>query len=333
MDEPTGRQGFDYAAYFQRIRDLERLGAAPDEVTWRERHQPPDRPVDALLYLGCNVLITSHLAIEVVAVLKRLGVDFEAVGGPQYCCGIVHHTQGGAPAASRLSAATVNKFESFKANTLIMWCPSCDMHVDEIVLPTIAPGFQPEITHATQFLADRAASLPFEREVPTRVAVHAHVGTPRQERDAAAGVSLLQAVPGVEVVGTVASAELGYHCPTPTSPEAQRSFVAQRRRLLDEAAAMGADTVATLYHSCHREWCGEHADTLAVRNYISIVAEALGCAAEDRYRRLRQSTSIDEVVAASEPEWTAQGWDEARARRAAASFFPDLGAEQLTTNG
>ena len=333
MARSSGGQDFDYAAYFRRIRELEGLAAAPHEVTWREKHVEPERPVDTLLYLGCNVLITSHLAIEVVAVLDKLGLDFEAVGGPQYCCGIVHHTQGNAPAASRLSGATVNKFESFRANTLIMWCPSCDMHFDEIVLPTVAPDFAPTITHATQYLADRAEELPFETEVTTRVAVHTHGGTSRQERDAAAGVKLLTAVPGVEVVGTVSSSELGYHCPTPTTAEARSLFTRKRARMLQDARDLGADTVVTLYHSCHREWSSEHTPDLAVRNYISIVAEALGCAAEDRYRRLRQATSVDEVVAASAPEWLARGWDEERARAAARFFFPDVEAPKATANG
>ncbi len=331
MNATPSVRGFDYAAYFRRIRDLERLGLAPEEVTWQERHRAPSRPVDVLLYLGCNVLITSHLAIEVVAVLKRLGLDFAAVGGPQYCCGIVHHTQGDAPAASRLSTATVGKFESFGARTLIMWCPSCDMHFDEVVLPTVGRDFAPTITHATQFLADRAADLPFEQEVPARVAVHTPGGTARQERDAAAALRLLAAVPGVEVVGTVSSTRLGYHCPTPTTPQAREVFEEVRAGLLRDAHAMGADTVVTLYHSCHREWCGEHSDALGVRNYISLVAESLGCSAEDRYRRLRQARTVDELVAASEPEWTAQGWDEAQARAVAEAFFPQAG--QATTNG
>ena len=30
----------------------------------------------------------------VTAVFDRLGLDYIAVGGPTYCCGIVHHRQG-----------------------------------------------------------------------------------------------------------------------------------------------------------------------------------------------------------------------------------------------
>jgi len=52
-----------------------------------------------VLYLGCNVLRTSHLVQTVIAVFDLLGIDYVAVGGPTYCCGIVHHQQGTAPPA------------------------------------------------------------------------------------------------------------------------------------------------------------------------------------------------------------------------------------------
>jgi len=330
-DEPPA--GFDYAAYFRRIRELERLSAGADEITWREKYEPPQRAVDVLLYLGCNVLITSHLAMEVVAVFKKLGIDFEAIGGPQFCCGIVHHSHNDQAAASRLSSATVSKMESYQAKTLVMWCPSCDMQFDEVVIPTVAQDFGPTITHATEFLADRADTLPFANAVPARVAVHTHVGHPRQERDAAAALSLLAAVPGVEVAGVISSERLGYHCPTPTDAEAARVFQEERARMLEQAAAMGADTVVTLYHSCHREWCELSTEELPIRNYISLVAEALGCGAEDRFTTLRQSNDPAAVAAASRAQWTSHGWDEQRARHVTETHFPIVAKNYDTTNG
>ena len=265
--------------------------------------------------------------------LRKIGIDFEAVGGPQFCCGIVHHGQGDVGAATRLSSATVSKLDSYRAKTLIMWCPSCDMHFDEVVAPTVAQDFAGTITHATPFLADRADDLPFTKRVPSRVAVHTHDARPQQERDARAALTLLQAVPGVEVVGTVSSPLLGYHCPTPPTPEARRVFEQERGRLLGEGRALGADTVVTLYHSCHREWSQMHRDDLAIRNYICLVAEALEYGSDDRYRRLRPARRVDELVAASEPQWSRQGWDRQRATKVARAYFPEVPDEYRTDNG
>lgn len=333
MPESAKESAFDYAGYFRRIRELERLAVNADEITWREKYEPPQRAVDVLLYLGCNVLITSHLAVEVTAVLKKLGTDFEAIGGPQFCCGIVHHSEGDLGAAGRLSLSTVQKMESYGAKTLIMWCPSCDLHFDEVVLPTVGQGFTPTITHATQYLSERVADLPFEVPVHTRVAVHTHVGHDRQERDSQACLSLLSAVPGVEVVGTVSSSLLGYHCPTPANPDARKLFMTERARMVAEAQQMGADTIVTLYHSCHREWCDLQSPDLAIRNYISIVAESLGCGAEDRYVKLRQAKDAAGAVEGSREQWSSHGWDEERASKIADSYLPIIPEQYRTANG
>lgn len=327
------KNGFDYARYYRRIKDLERLSAGAEEITaWTEKYERPQRSVDVLLYLGCNILITSHLAIEVVNVFKRLGIDFEAIGGPQFCCGVPHYYHGDVDPARRLSNATVEKMESYGASTLVMWCPSCDVQFEDVILPALEHAFPSRITHATQFLADRATELPFESPVNSRVAVHTHVGHRRQDRDARAALRLLDAVPGVEIVGTVSSDVLGYHCPTPPDAEARRVFEHERAALLEQARSLGADTVVTLYHSCHREWCEMSTDELQIRNYISLVAESLGCRAEDRFTRLRQLTTEDEIVEASTQQWTSHGWDAERAHAAAASLPPNEVMKNDTPN-
>lgn len=332
MPGEEGEHRFDYASYFARIKSLERLSLKADEIAWREKYEAPARPVDVLLYLGCNILITSHLAMEVVAVLRKLDIDFEAIGGPQFCCGIVHHSHGDIDAAGRLSSATVRKMESYGAKTMVMWCPSCDLQFDEVVLPSLGRSFTPDITHATQFLAERVNEIPFQYPVRSRIAVHSHVGHGRQERDTQATLSLLRAVPGVDVMGTISSRDLGYHCPTPPSADARRAFLAERNRLLDEARALGADTVVTMYHSCQREWCDADSEQLRIRNYISIIAESLGCAAEDRYTKLRQSPDATAIAAASEPQWTSHGWSAEKATNAAASLLHDKPPTNVPAN-
>jgi heterodisulfide reductase subunit D len=162
--------------------------------------------------------------------------------------------------------------------------------------------------------------------------LHAHTGHPRQERDAHAATTLLDAVPGVEVVGTLSSPRLQYHCPTPANAAARQAFDAERAELLSTARELGADAVATLYHSCHREWCVPAPEALTIRNYISIVAESLGCAAEDRHAVLRRLPDADSTVAASRAQWATHGWSEDDAR-AAVSALRSRQANEATDNG
>lgn len=280
---------FDYPGYFGEIRRVESLVVGDESVTWIEKYRKPDHPVDVLLYLGCNVLQTAHLAYEVVGAFQAAGIDFAVVGGPQFCCGIVHHAQGDLDAARRLSGATVAKFRSYGARTIVMWCPSCNLHFEEVVRAQFDLDF--EIIHASAFLAARAASFPFAHRVNRRVVVHIHESHERQRADAVATVALLCAVPGIEVLGTIALPGDAYHCSTALANDRER-FVPQRAAALSAAKRMGADTLTTAYHSCQREWCEADTPELGVRNYISLVAESLGCLRPDRYKELRKAGAL-----------------------------------------
>ena len=53
---------------------------------------PRTREAPVVFYLGCNALRTPHLLFNAMYVLDALGVDYEVVGGPGVCCGIIHTT-------------------------------------------------------------------------------------------------------------------------------------------------------------------------------------------------------------------------------------------------
>lgn len=317
--------GFDYGSYFGRIREIEQLVIPAEEITWTQKYRKPTRQVDTLLYLGCNILMTAHLAQEVVAVLERLAIDFEAVGGVEFCCGTIHHGQGDVGSATRISHSTVDKFESYGAKQVVMWCPSCNLQFDEVVLKELQPTFS--ITHTTAFLADRVDQLRFEKPVPARVVLHAHTGRAQQDSDAAAARTLLEAVPGVEVAGIVADPDLGHHC----SPQiinrlgGRDRFLERRHQLVEQARETGADTIATLYHSCHREWCEVENPELGVRSYISFLAEALGCGRPDNYKAFKQARDPEAVVERSRASWGSHGQPEQKALELARKHFPGPG--------
>jgi heterodisulfide reductase subunit D len=313
---------FDYGAHFGRMREIEQLVIPADQIKWVQKYRKPGRQVDTLLYLGCNILMTAHLAQEVVDVFERLAIDFEAVGGVEFCCGTVHHGQGDVGSASRISHATVGKFESYGARQVVMWCPSCNLQFDEVVLKELQPRFS--ITHTTAFLADRVEQLRFEKTVPLRVALHTHTGRAQQDADAAAARTLLEAVPGVEVAGVVSHPDLGHHC----SPQiigrlgGRERFLECRDQLVEQARQMGAESIATLYHSCHREWCELENDGLGVRNYISLVAEALGCGHTDRYKAYKNAGDPESPLERFRAAWGSHGLSDHRARELARKHFP-----------
>ena len=82
---------FSFAKYFAEINTLADLQFMPGEKPFIDRPSTPVEAKEMLLYLGCNVLRTAHLAMTAIQVLKAMGFDFNAAGGPAHCCGIIHH--------------------------------------------------------------------------------------------------------------------------------------------------------------------------------------------------------------------------------------------------
>src|SRR4029434_4853654 len=73
------------------------------------------------------------------------------------------------------------------------------------------------------------------------------------------------------------------------------------RRLAEGAVAAGADTVVTMYHSCHRALSGAEAIyPLRVVNFTDVLAEALGRGGHpDYYQLYKKGGAMDEAVSAA----------------------------------
>src|SRR5215813_6010530 len=184
--------GYDYKKHFGEILLTEDLTSLPEERTWRQQAPEKDtEPHQIVLYLGCNVLRTSHMIRTVTAIFDRLGLDYVAVGGPTYCCGIVHHRNGDTAASNGMNRRTVELFQRYKPEEVVMWCPSCMFFYDEI--QKFEWPFP--VRHTTEFLADRLPSIQFTHRVDQAVALHYHSQSEPRKREGAAGRRLLEAVP------------------------------------------------------------------------------------------------------------------------------------------
>src|SRR6266702_1842242 len=77
------RMAYDYGRYFGGTAPPPAPTGVPGERRWRL--PPPARapePHRIVLYLGCNVLRTSHMIQTITAIFDRLGLDYVAVGAP-----------------------------------------------------------------------------------------------------------------------------------------------------------------------------------------------------------------------------------------------------------
>ena len=83
-----------------------------------------------------------------------------------------------------------------------------------------------------------------------------------------------------------------------------------REREFAAAETAGVDTLATIFHACHREICHyESGQSFEILNFMELVGESLGFRHEDVYKRLKLMQDIDAIVRDSEDLIARHGLD------------------------
>jgi Fe-S oxidoreductase len=317
---------FDYSAYYRRIQDLKKLQIPAQSVCWTEQYRPPERDYDVVLYLGCNILRTPDVAADVVDVFRALGLDFIAVAGVQFCCGVTWDRAGDIAKGGTISDLTIQRLGSYKSRVVVHWCPSCDVHFSDVVTGRDAKTIPFQVTDAPAFLVSlsRDGQVPWRYPVAGRAVLHSHTGREnhdhgrRRARSDQENVSyLLSQIPGFQFVGAVpAPAEFDYDCGPGSLRMERERWLAIREEQLAAVRQLGADTLVTVSHACQREWCDVADGGLAVRNYISLVAEAIGCERtyeSDSLGRLKRSGDLNAIVDSTKSAWTSHGLNKKQA--------------------
>jgi Fe-S oxidoreductase len=253
-------------------------------------------------WFGCNMLRHAELIRLSIRLLEHAGYDVEAAGGPAYCCGTPHDST--PKAASAMAARTVGRFndaaETEGRGKVVTWCPSCHMHMADIMSPGNQTHF--DISHVTEVLAaaaDKLAPL-MTHEVRRRVLLHRHVGFQTHVAVNDRVASLLQRIKGLELIE--GPAVPGHMCSSlAVVPGALKKALSET---WEAARTAGCDTLSTIFHSCHREVTAlDGREGVAVRNWVHLIAEAMGLPAEDAYLGWRKGGEPDgEAIAKADPK-------------------------------
>lgn len=243
-------------------------------------------------WFGCNMLRHAEMIRLSILLLERAGYDVSAAGGPAYCCGTAHDHQ--PRGASNMAGRTVTRFnaaaETEGRGKVVTWCPSCHMHMTDIMAPGNAAAF--ELAHVTELLADRADRLAPFLSVPVqrRVLLHRHLGFATHVAVNDRVASLLSRIAGLELIE--GPPHPGHMCSALAPvPGALASALGETWAA---ATTQRVNTVCTIFHPCHRElaaWDGT--DGISVRNWVQLVAEAMGIEVSDAYVGWRKGGAPD----------------------------------------
>jgi Fe-S oxidoreductase len=293
--------------------ELTRLGQKTTErLESGSTVKPGERP-DFVFYTGCNVLKTPHIALLALDVMDALGVTYKVMGGPSHCCGIVQARTGDLEVSGRVATNSLDKLAEGKTG-VISWCASCHVQFTETTLPTIEKvrGSRPfEMTPFMLFLATRFDDMrPLLRKpVPLKIALHKHPGV---KGVVEAGITLLQMVPGIEIVDLHQPAVGLMSNFLNALPEYKRGLHLAE---LEAAEAAGVDALVAIYHPDHRDLCAHEREwPFKIINILDIVGESMGLHHDDHFKRLKIMQDADAIVADCKDLMSANGVDPAMAR-------------------
>ena len=105
------------------------------------------------------------------------------------------------------------------------------------------------------------------------------------------------------------------------------------REEIHRAWAVGADTLATIYHGCQRYLCVfEPERPIAIEHYLSVFGRGLGIEFEDKFKKYRLWQDPDRVLAETTPCQRANNVDAAHARAVVMEAFGPLPSARGTAS-
>jgi len=285
---------------------LSSLFLKPEEKFWIEKLDRDPEPREYVLYIGCNVLQTPFLLWTCVDVLKKMGIDFVAVGGGHLCCGSPFIKAGKIEAAESFDRRRIETFARFKPRVVIEWDASCSQFTRLYTLNYIKPCF--EIKSIEGFIAENLEKMRFTRRVESRVAIHDHYGyiseANRSDFDYETPRRVLRALPGLELVELPHNRGEALPCSfeSPGNEEVDNT-------IMEEAAASRIDTLAVFWQACYRTLIKPAARYgIESRHFIELVGEAMGVRHVDNYKRYKLMGDLDLILRESRRNLEANGY-------------------------
>ena len=309
-----------YGKFFREVEVVHGLQSTAQDREWLL--SPPKDGVeqtDVVLYLGCNVLRTSHMIRTIVGIFKLLNLNFVTMGGGVYCCGNQAFQNNDEQSGQAMAASTVRNFQKFQPERVVMWCPSCIYYYDDMMQMRETLSIQ----HVTEFLLENLDRLEFQYQVKANVALHYHTGRWLSDAEAKSAQELLSRIPGLNLIDIGTDPRFGRHCTEGVQAGmGPQNWDSMASEFFQKAVEADVDIYSNLYHGCHRMLCGYENDfPFKVEHYLTLVGRALGIEHEDLFKKHMLMGDVDTIMLETSPCAVANGIPEEEARAAIQNSF------------
>ncbi len=288
-------------------------GFARDRDAWLPDYVKLKEGCGVAYWAGCTAsYVEQDIARGAVRILTEGGIDFDFLGKQETCCGVPFLMSGKWDVFETAVRRNIGEINRRGIKTIIASCPGCWVtlaHTYKEWAEKLGLEWDVEVRHISEVAVEllHEGKLNFTREVPITVTWHdpchigRHGGIYEQPRE------VLEAIPGLKLVEMEHNREEGLCCGSvltligdtyPTSGN-----IAAKR--LAEAQAVGADVLASTCPCCEfqlRVWADSKGGGMPVRDFASIVGEALGETLEDPTQNALQSWAVfDKMIQMMSP--------------------------------
>jgi Fe-S oxidoreductase len=276
------------------FRLLHALQTRPDEVAWY-RDLPDDPPrADVVLFLSCIGMARLDHILALMDLLNHAQLRFVAIGGLDFCCGMLDTLAGDLDTASEHLERLAASVAHFGAAELVTDCPSCYGWFRDLTQTGPLPF---RFRHTTQLLAENLERLPPRSPGQGRVAVQdaCHYGRFPDEHQPTR--DLVRAIPGFELVEMPRSREHTVCCGSPASGFQPEVAGELRDERAEEAAASRADLIVAPCSGCVTHLGpATSARGMDAENVVTLLARKMGIAHENRLPELLSSRTPEELL-------------------------------------
>lgn len=245
------------------------------EARWITKIPENPRPVEVVLFLGCNGLVRPDLTLSLIDIMDMIGINYVTLGGINFCCGMPYQMVGEVKESEKYMRNLIESLTALKPQIVLYTCAEC-LYVTTRIAPNIT-GIPFKQDSVLKFIADHLDLLELKHSHPIKATLHDSCSHGRLWGDYESPRKILNAIPGMKLVEMKHARQNALCC----GGVGEMFFPAKdeflRKMRMEEARETGAMALVTICVGCesnYLKWEGDK--TFNITNIISLLGKSLG---------------------------------------------------------
>jgi Fe-S oxidoreductase len=240
---------------------------------WIEKIPSQPEKTENVLFWGCTLQASPHIAFALLDVLEKMNIDFVALSGGELCCGFPFFAAGKVEELEKKARELVTNIKFFSPKRVILPCAGCYRQFTKLY-----PLFQEmdfEVKYYFQFLNDNIKKIKFTTPL-TRIVYFQDSCMSRSNKCNESVKNILENIPGLKVVKGQNICCGG--TPKLAFPEIPQKLASTfRETITEDIVTTKADCLVNLCQLCEMSFSPSIGKcTFTVKDPAALINEAMG---------------------------------------------------------